>query len=75
MNDAVANSSHWIVLPLAFVYFLPTVVAMIRHHTHAVGVFFINLLFGWTGIGWVVAQIWSFTNDPVSAAPLPEQPS
>lgn len=43
------------------VYFLPTLVAWNKKH-HATGaVFVINLLFGWTLIGWVVALIWACT--------------
>jgi len=36
-------------------YFLPTIVAFGRHHHQAGAVFAINLLLGWTLIGWAVA--------------------
>ncbi len=58
------HSLHLLFFVVLFSYFLPTIVAVLRLHTHAVGVFIVNLLFGWTGIGWLVAQIWSFGNDP-----------
>ena len=40
-------------------YFLPTIVAVLRHHRNALAVFLVNLFFGWTGIGWIIALIWS----------------
>jgi Na+/serine symporter len=44
------------------IYLLPTIVASTRGHQSAVAIFFLNLLLGWTLIGWVVAVVWSFTN-------------
>jgi hypothetical protein len=38
-------------------YFLPTIVAAIRRSDRVLGVFLVNLFFGWTGIGWVIALI------------------
>lgn len=40
-------------------FFLPTVIAILRRHRNALAIFLVNLLLGWTGIGWVVALIWS----------------
>ena len=48
-------------IALAF-YFLPTIVASSRGHHSAGAVFVLNLIFGWTLLGWVVAFVWSFTN-------------
>jgi len=41
------------------IYFLPTVIAVLRHHRNALAVFLVNFFFGWTGIGWIIALIWS----------------
>jgi hypothetical protein len=38
-------------------YFLPALIG--RHKTDAMGIFIVNLLFGWTVIGWVIALIWA----------------
>ncbi len=35
------------------VYFLPFYIAWFRRHHNKAGVFLINLLFGWTVIGWL----------------------
>jgi hypothetical protein len=42
-------------------YFLPSVIAAIRGHHNAVAIIVLNLLLGWTLIGWVVALVWAFT--------------
>ena len=67
-------------------YFLPATIAISRHHHQAGAVFAINLLLGWTLIGWAVALAMSMSakrQPPVivqqiigGAAPLlPSQPS
>lgn len=43
-------------------YFLPTIVALARSHHNAVAIFLLNLFLGWTGLGWIVALVWSATN-------------
>ena len=42
-------------------YFLPTIIAW--NKSFILQVFFLNLLVGWTFIGWVIAFIWSFNKD------------
>ena len=41
--------------------FLPTLIALLRGHDNSFAIFLTNLLLGWTGIGWLIALIWSFT--------------
>jgi Superinfection immunity protein len=56
-----------IVVSLALAaYFLPSIVAAARKHRNTTAIFFLNLLLGWSGIGWVGALIWALTN-PYSA--------
>jgi hypothetical protein len=41
-------------------YFLPTIIAACRDKANGTGgVFFVNLLLGWTLLGWLVAFIWA----------------
>jgi hypothetical protein len=49
-------------------YFLPTILAGGRHHHNTGAIFIINLLLGWTLVGWAVALAWAFTT-PAPAAP------
>lgn len=48
---------------LVAIYFLPTIVATIKEKKNSTAIFILNLLVGWTLIGWVVALVWSFTED------------
>jgi len=43
------------------IYFLPTIIASIRHKRNTGAIFVLNLFLGWTLIGWVVALTWAFT--------------
>jgi RsiW-degrading membrane proteinase PrsW (M82 family) len=55
------SSLLWIV-PIGliiFVYFLPSFIAKLRRHKQTLAIFLLNLLLGWTIIGWVAALIWS----------------
>ena len=39
--------------------FLPTIIAIMRKKKNALAIFLVNLFFGMTFIGWVVALIWA----------------
>jgi hypothetical protein len=47
-------------LILAF-YFLPALVANARCHHQFAAIAVMNLLLGWTAIGWIAALIWAAT--------------
>ena len=42
------------------IYFLPTVIAFMRHNGSKVAILLINLFLGWSGIAWFVTLIWAF---------------
>jgi hypothetical protein len=44
------------------VHFLPAFIAFYRKHPNRIPILLVNIFFGWTGLGWIVALIWSFTN-------------
>ena len=44
-----------------FAYFLPAVIAFVRGHHQWVAISALNLLLGWTALGWIAAFIWSLT--------------
>ena len=46
---------------LLLLYFLPTIIG--RHKANVMGIFIVNLLFGWTVIGWLIALIWACSSD------------
>jgi len=43
------------------VYFLPIIIAAVRHAKSIVGIILLNVLAGWTFVGWVIALVWSLT--------------
>lgn len=57
-------------LVLIFVsYFLPWIIALLRGTKSNVGIFFFNLLLGWTMIGWLIALIWSICAERKNSQP------
>lgn len=40
-------------------YFLPSIVAINRGHHNRTGIEVLNLLLGWTLIGWIAVLVWS----------------
>ena len=48
------------IIGLLATYFLPTIVAVSRHHHQARAIFLLNLLVVWTMLGWIGMLVWSF---------------
>lgn len=46
-------------------YLLPTIIAAARHKRNVLAIGALNILLGWTMIGWVVALVWSLMHDRV----------
>ena len=61
-EDAGALAALFIVAGLAALYFMPAIIAFNRHHRNKGAIFALNLLAGWTFIGWVGAFVWALTN-------------
>ena len=61
------------------IYLLPAVVAQVRRHHQTTTIIGLNLLLGWTFIGWAVALVWALTATPppawASTAPPPTVPA
>lgn len=51
----------------AGIYVLPTLIAAYRNHHSRTPIIWINVLLGWSVIGWIVALVWAFT----APAPVP----
>ena len=45
------------------IYFIPFIIALFKRKSNTIAIFFLNLLAGWTFVGWLVAFIWSLTKD------------
>lgn len=48
----------WLTLPV--LYMAPTYIARYRKHPAATHILVVNLLWGWTVIGWVIAMFMAF---------------
>jgi hypothetical protein len=49
-------------------YFLPSIIALARSKRDIVGILLLNLVLGWTMIGWVVALVWALKTDYIVVA-------
>jgi RsiW-degrading membrane proteinase PrsW (M82 family) len=47
-------------------YMLPWMIAALRGKSNAWGVFVVNLLLGWTVLGWIIALVMSCTSHQVA---------
>lgn len=45
------------------VYFFPTIIAHDQNHPQFKSIFLVNLLLGWTFIGWVIALVWAYQKE------------
>jgi len=48
---------------LGLLYLLPTMLAVYKNKRSTGGILVLNLLLGWTGLGWVIALIWAIVPD------------
>ena len=55
-----------ILIPLLLlaVYLFPTIIVMARNHHNAAAISLLNLVLGWTGVGWFAALALSLGTPP-----------
>lgn len=56
------GAALFLLLAGAALYFLPAFIASQRGHPQATGIFVLNLVLGWTFLGWAGALVWAFTD-------------
>lgn len=55
---------------LAYLYFLPSILG--RKKRNAAAIVWLNILGGWTGLGWLVALVWAVSKEtPTVVVPAP----
>ena len=57
------RSGRFILIMLLVVYFVPAIIATLRHLRNRTAILVLNVLLGWTFIGWVVALVYALTGD------------
>lgn len=63
--------SFVIVAGFVVLYFTPWLVAATRNHPNKHAILVLSFFAGWTGVGWLVALVWSFLTFPqTQAAPV-----
>jgi hypothetical protein len=45
------------------VYFTPTIIAIVRKTENIVAIILVNILAGWTFIGWVASLVWAIVDN------------
>jgi hypothetical protein len=55
----------WLTI-ISALYFIPAIVAICRKHHQQNAILVLNLLLGWTGLGWIGALVWAATATPVN---------
>jgi hypothetical protein len=48
-----------LIIAMIVLYFLPSLIAYLRQHKNILAIFMLNLLLGWSVLGWVVSLVWS----------------
>lgn len=68
MGALIASTSLFVLVlvfgGIALLHFLPAIIAGSRHVRNFWWIVLLNVLFGWTVIGWVVALVWALRDDP-----------
>ena len=57
---------HFLILSVGL-YFLPSIIAAVRHTHNATGILLLNVFLGWTVVGWVVAFLMAIFSLPYYA--------
>lgn len=57
---------------IACLYFIPYGLAKSRQHPSTTGIGLLNLLLGWTLVGWLVALIWAASGPRGNTGPTPD---
>jgi hypothetical protein len=68
MDDLRTLRAILYILAGGFVYLIPAIIASCNHKRNEQAIFVLNLLAGWTVIGWIVAMVWACCYE----APEPE---
>jgi multisubunit Na+/H+ antiporter MnhB subunit len=62
-NPGSALSATLLVISAIVVYLLPSLVAANRKHANETAIVALNILLGWTFLGWVIALVWALTDN------------
>jgi CHASE2 domain-containing sensor protein len=49
---------------IILINFIPSFIAFSRKHPRRMPILIFNIMFGWTGIGWILLLVWAFNPPP-----------
>ena len=52
----------FIIILSIFIYFIPTIIACKKDHKNKMIIFVVNLLSGYSIIGWIISFVWALSN-------------
>jgi hypothetical protein len=61
-----ASMASGLIIFWGCLYFLPTIIAMVRSKSNRGAILLLNLFLGWTFIGWIVSLVWALAAEPES---------
>lgn len=59
-----ASMASGLIIFWGCLYFLPTIIAMVRSKSNRGAILLLNLFLGWTFIGWIVSLVWALAAEP-----------
>ena len=62
-KDREARNAALTAIGVIGAYFLPSIVGILRGKSNWLAICVLNLLLGWTLVGWVIALVWALTKD------------
>lgn len=60
---AVGGGLAVLALPFLAIYLIPAIIGFIRKKDNKMAILILNLLLGWSVVGWVVALVWAVSKD------------
>jgi hypothetical protein len=63
MQSAELTTGFLLFIVSLVIYVLPGIYAYTQRHRNRQLIFFVNLIFGWTVIGWIICAVWASGKD------------
>ena len=54
-------------------YFLPTIVALMRERHDKLSIFLLNFFLGWSVIGWIICLVWACKSERIVYVQTPQR--
>lgn len=63
----------FVVSTTLLIYFLPSIIASVRNHRNTAAILGLNVVGGWTVLGWIIAFVWALTANVKTQAEMNAQ--